>query len=536
MGLQKIRAPAISQHEGLTARFGCKGVYILDESVNPASRTFKDLRNQDLLERTRELNEVVFVQITQGNSGYSMGKLAQQEKALNPDRKIHIVNIVPKGLSQRIKRELESCSIVHEVDLSRRVISRTELIEIARRLTGYSGDNVLTVENVEKNQGDASTMAPNGYGTLVDDISSAPIIRGSVTHIVCPVGGGELAIMLARYAESKWGSSAPKIVGFTDPKNPLLGNNGNLVTNLGDGIADKLRSGYAIFFDAVKDLIKRGKMELFPVSSREIIGAYEQLNREGILCEPSAAAAFAGAIGYKFKPDDVVVIVNTGRGLFDERIVDRFWIKRVKRFMRNAGIALAGGALAISLIAGGIMFSNYEHANWRTRLELQVMLYFDKDKSAFLSEDEATEACMTIPKNRCLSESGIHQFYYDTGKFSDRELAFIVAYQQMAHQLDSWRFSIMGDMRKDWVSGKFDELTMTHAPRILNVDRWIRRALTPAPKCNSDEAIVLNPRMPYAHLPEECVPAACPPKDATFLGPAGDVCKPIRNPHLSSSN
>ncbi len=188
--LQSTRAPAISRHEGLTTKFGCKAVYIMDESVNSQSRTFKDLRNQGLLGRTSNLQEVVFVQITQGNSGYSLGRLAQQEMALHPDRKIHVVNIIPKGLSKRIRSELHACSVVHEMDLGRKTISRTELMEIARRLTGYSGPNVLTVEGSEP-EGD-------GYGIIIRDLADAPIIKSPITHIVCPVGGGELAVLLAK--------------------------------------------------------------------------------------------------------------------------------------------------------------------------------------------------------------------------------------------------------------------------------------------------------------------------------------------------
>ena len=494
MTLQTVRAPAISRHEGLTTKFGCRGVYIIDESVNPQSRTFKDLRNQDLLENTRGLTEVVFVQITQGNSGYSMGRLAQQERALYPERQIHVVNIIPKGLSKRIRRELESCSTVIEMDLSKREISRTELIEIARERTGYSGPNVLTVENKE--------ITGNGYSIIIDDLARAPIIRGQITHVVCPVGGGELAVVLAKTAEAKWRNEAPKIIGFTDPTNPLLGNNGNFVTNLGDGIADKLRSGYTIFFDAVKDLISKGKMELFAVSNREILEAYEALNREGLLCEPSAAAAFAGAMNYSFKPDDIVVIINTGRGLFDEKSVDRFWLKRVKRFMKNAGIALAGAVLAVSLIAGAIFERNRAYDLWKNDLQIKASMYFSDGKKEWLyGYDELLKMCSYVPGKKC--DASPHPIVHSLLDFSDKELAYITQSMRWYNEADAISKAINNDIYNEWTRGTFDELSRTNAPWILRADRAVRKFfIEPKPLgCDVPEDVRAHFGLPIGKCP-----------------------------------
>jgi threonine synthase len=57
------------------------------------------------------------------------------------------------------------------------------------------------------------------------------------------------------------------------------------------------------------------------VSDADILAAIAELGRVGIFAEPAGAAAFAGLVkavkNGQIKPDDAVLVLNTGSGLKD---------------------------------------------------------------------------------------------------------------------------------------------------------------------------------------------------------------------------
>ncbi len=441
----------------------CKGARIIvkDESKNPFG-TFKDRRCAALLDRIAHNDQTIFVQITFGNSGYSLGMLAKEYER-QTGKTISVVNIVPRGMSASIRKKLETCSFVYEMDLTEKIVTRNDLVEIAKRVTGYKGPeiNILTVEDFR---------LVNGYRKIADEINEAGV---KPTHIFCPVGEGELATELTVRASEIWPVNPPKIVGVTISDNAIAKKQDRL-SKLGKSIADKLRNGYSKFKSFVDFFVSAGKLDITVVSERQVEREYRYLNEiAGIICEPSAAVAFCGALNYSLSSEDVVVVINTGKGIYDQKAVDKFWVRRLNRAVKHVTIALTGAALAVSLVAGTIFEHNRSYKNWRTELELKTLLYFDNDKSSFLSEDEAMNACLIIPDKKCSSDSGIHAFYYSMENFSDRELAFIIAYQEMAHQSDGWRFSAMSDYRNKWKNGVFDEFSSTSAPHILRVGQSV---------------------------------------------------------------
>lgn len=462
----------------LSGRYGAS-VYLKDESKNPFG-TFKDRRCAALLERSADRQELVFVQITAGNSGYSLGMLAREEER-RTGRSIKVVNIVPKEVPRAIKDKLRTCSLVYEMDLTRKIISHDEMIEIARQLTSYSGpeQNILMVEDFG---------FVNGYRKIVDEIAESGVIPN---YIFCPVGEGELATELAFRASEVWPGQPPKIIGVTVSSNAILGKE-DFIQRLARSIADKLVNSYSKFKGFVRRFVEEGKIELLTVSEGEIEREYGYLNRIGLSCEPSAAAAFAGAIKYGIKQDDIVVIVNTGKGVYDQDAVDRVWTRKTKRFLKNVGMVLGGAVLAVSLIASAIMFKNYEHKIWRHNLEQEVLLYFNEDRDGWLKEDEALKVCTVVPNKKC--EAGIHPLVYGVSSFSDKELAFVASYERLNKHSGVAERETQRTILEEWRVGAFDEFLHGNAPWILRADRAIRLALTPSetPICGPDATFRLK--------------------------------------------
>ena len=314
----------------------CNGatVYVKDESKNPFG-TFKDRRCAALLDLHAQKEELVFVQITSGNSGYSLGMMAK-EWELKTGRKRSVVNIVPKSISKEVRKRLETCSLVCGMDLGEKIVTFENMVEIARKASGYSGPdtNLVGVEDYR---------LEGGYREMVREIADEGIRPG---YIFCPVGEGELAVELAGACASVWGYDPPKVVGVTIKQNVILYKK-NFLKNPGKSIADKLVNGYSKFKDLLMSLVKKGRVELMSASEREIAAMYGYLNQLGIAAEPTAASAFCGAVKYDLKPDDVVVIINTGKGIFDQGSVDKRWAKRIA----NAAKYVVAFALGVAVAA-----------------------------------------------------------------------------------------------------------------------------------------------------------------------------------------
>ena len=281
-------------------------VFVKHEDKNP-SGVFKDRRNAAILKLYEDRKHVVFVSITYGNSGHSLGILAQDEQR-RTGRRIDVVNIVPDWISPEIEKKLATCSFVHKMDLSV-YVTDDEMRKIARKLTGFTGpeDDIRGVEGYN---------IKDGYARIITEIHDAGVLP---TKIFCPVGGGELLVELAKEAELVWGARAPLIVGVTIPGNALLSDD-EFIPTVRMSPADKLINPCTEFRELVRSLIKDGRVRLMTAGDRQIVLEYEYLRGKGINAEPSAAVAFCGAEQHPLTCEDTIIIINSGCGIYDHRI------------------------------------------------------------------------------------------------------------------------------------------------------------------------------------------------------------------------
>lgn len=329
----------------LSQRCGGARVDVKDESKNTFRRmecfvggmsdikvrTIKDRRNLALI--TEDLKSIppdeplIYVSITSGNSGYSLGCIAR-EIMLEKERDIAVVNIVPKGISRDILMALESCSVVVERDLTKK-ITFSEMREIAREATGFTGsyENIRPVERIG---------LENGYRRIVGEIKEQ---GDPPTYIFCPAGEGELLVEIAEAAKIEFPENTPKVIGVTGHNNILAHfemkeEDGFIVIeNEREDPDDKLASGYSKLLGQIRELESEGRVGIVAVDNLQIARGWNDILGLGIDSEPSAAVAFAGAFAYapKLKPSDRIVIINSGRGIFDEGNAKRFLEKDYKK-------------------------------------------------------------------------------------------------------------------------------------------------------------------------------------------------------------
>ncbi|MDD5340390.1 MAG: PLP-dependent lyase/thiolase [Candidatus ainarchaeum sp.] len=437
MGQLKVGSTPLYKSIELTGRCGAT-VYVKREDKTPFG-TFKDRRCVALLEASDNPN-AIFVHITSGNSGYSMGMLANAWNDKN-GQKVQVVNVVDKGIPRAVRKKLESCSIVHRMDLSRGIISDDALRDIAMRCvserTGRHVDekNVISVE---------SHGLVDGYRQIIKEIAADGV---KPTYIFCPVGGGELATELAAQAAETWGNGAPKIVGVTIRQN-ILAKAKEFLKKPGRSIADKLVSGYSKFNPLVKKMVAEGRIELRTAGEGELAGEYKWLNAHGISAEPSAAAAFCGAVKYDLKPTDTVVIINTGKGIYDQSAVEKRWMRRLLRGLKYAAVAL-GTAVAV-IAAGWGLLADRENLAYRA-LWREAYIYADKDRSSIVDEKEGKEMLYLIRGMGAESASGL-----DYSDITPRELEFYVRYQRLASMTtDNITRLMMADLQLRYEKGTF---------------------------------------------------------------------------------
>ena len=365
----------------------CRGgatVRVKDESRNMFG-TFKDRRCVERLKTTAEAQELVFVQVTTGNSGYSMGMLANVFQ-MGTEKKRTVVNIVPRGLPQAIRRELEKCSIVVEADLDAEILTQARLRDIARQVTGFSGPEecILGVEDYG---------LAHGYRDIVSEIREAGV---KPTHIFCPVGEGELAVELAEACKIAWGDEAPKVIGVTIRQNTIATKD-DFLKKLRRSVADKLMNHYSKFKLRFLELMKENRAELITIrSDDEIAKKYQFLNKIGIDAEPSAAVAFCGLDHYKFKPGDEVVVVNTGKGIFDPVAVKKTRGQVMRRVFRYAAVLTLGAGIAIGSYLGYLGYKNYE---FRKDVDRSIARLNLEDKAALWAKSNFPANTLVTPKN-----------------------------------------------------------------------------------------------------------------------------------------
>jgi threonine synthase len=88
-------------------------------------------------------------------------------------------------------------------------------------------------------------------------------------------------------------------------------------------LASAIRIAEPAHLEDVDELIANGRIELVTVADREITAAWLEIaSNEGLFCEPSSAAGYAGLAQVELEPGSTVVAVLTGHGLKDTAAVD----------------------------------------------------------------------------------------------------------------------------------------------------------------------------------------------------------------------
>lgn len=389
----------------------CNGaqVFVKDESKNPFG-TFKDRRCAALLEHYSSKKELVFVHITSGNSGYSLGKMAKEEER-KTGKTIRVVNIVPQGSSPKTIEKLKTCSTVIVMDLGEH-ITMEKMRDAARKATGYSGpdSNIVGVEDYG---------LANGYGRIVLEIYEEGL---KPDFIFCPVGEGELLVEMARQAEMLWGTQAPHFVGVTIPEN-VLSKGKEFDPNPGKSIADKLVNGYSKFRGLIEKLVGLGQATLIKEQSQsKIASEYMYLNGIGINAEPSAAVAFLGARHYGMLPSQTAVVINTGKGSYDESSVTKVWKFRLKRALKTAAVLAAGAFFTLMIKLGADEYQDYKrHQHWQ--LANEVALIAENGWGiVMVDREKVRKACRALPDMDAEKCGQV----YATYDLTERQLRYLV--------------------------------------------------------------------------------------------------------------
>ncbi|MFH2105956.1 MAG: PLP-dependent lyase/thiolase [Candidatus Micrarchaeota archaeon] len=436
--LHITRTPLVQSRE-LCGRCNGANVFVKREDAQPSGTT-KWRRCAALLE-SRGDKETVFVHISSGNSGYSMGMVVQQSE--DPTKKV--VNIVDKRTPEEIKKRLMSCSIVVEMDLSKELITEDRMKEVAIEATGYTGsnENIVIVERYQ---------LEGGYRGITDEIAKQlhTETQGKTNRpdvIFCPVGSGETMVELAARVHEVWKDNPPKIVGVTVPGNYIAaryfsGQEGAKST--GRSIADKLTCAYSAFAELAVRTLNSGAKLMVMNDEDELRRSYKWLNSIGIPVEPSAAVAFLGAMNYSrlmcaeekdgLTAEKTIVIINTGKGVFDQKAVDRIWLKRLRAGAIYLGVAALGAVLATIAYFGWIAPRQQLHDMFRGKLEAEALMYGnDKTRKGsvymgFLDKEEIAAMCATVPGKKCDPDSRPNK--HDLRDFTDKELAFYIEYKR----------------------------------------------------------------------------------------------------------
>jgi threonine dehydratase len=433
-------------------RCGGATVYVKDESKNPFG-TFKDRRCAAVLERHADKKELVLVHITSGNSGYSLGMMAKAAES-GTDRKITVVNVVPKGLPKPILSMLRKCSVVEEADLGGEIITQERLAAIARRATGFTGPDDC-ISGVEE------YGLRNGYRKIIEEVATAGV---RPTIIFCPVGEGELAVELGMAALEQWGDDAPKIVGATIKQN-IFAADVQFMKNPGKSVADKLVNGYSKFRELLMNLVRSGRAEISVQSERSIADEYAYLGTVGISAEPSAATAFCAAAAYGLGPNDTALIINSGWGVYDSRSIDKIWQRTLRKAMRYVAVALA----SIAITAGAFLYKHHiERENrflelqrqelamqveWESiqRVRAEAAHTLDRDGDSSVSYEELADIYGVVSGRANNAMRGLPSYDSYVDDFTEAELKYYVRYREIGRYGGNIERDILRGMRERYL-------------------------------------------------------------------------------------
>ncbi len=352
---------------------------------------------------------VGIVQITSGNSGLVLGELAQKHSSEKV--RFEVVNIISKDLPPSVKRTLRKCSHVVEVDLSAGILGPTELLELAHKKTGIQLDRIHHVETITH---------LGGYPEIISEVADAGV---KPRYVFCPGGAGELAVTLAETIKTTWTDAPPPTLVVCVPEEHVLTRPDMIFQkNIPETSADKLATPHAVYAARLQQLRDEGRVQMLEVSEEELKAEIEALRKTHIAAEPSAAVAFAGAKKFGFAPNDVAVIVNTGKGNCQETAFERR-IRHTKKWIKSLALVATIYLTAITISTGYLITK-------RNHLREQSYIYEGLVSNAehYIYRNRGLQSTLEALKNACINLRGRRpncQDIHFVGEFSTTEIELL---------------------------------------------------------------------------------------------------------------
>jgi len=269
--LYKAGGTPLVKYKELEVLFKVPNLLVKDESKNPFG-TFKDRRNELVIDGAKGEFVDKLVLITSGNTGYSLARFAEGTY-------IKVVCLVDKTTTHTIRDKLEKFSYkVIEVDLSKKIFKPEEVIAIARE----SDEEVIW---------DVTNGFHQAYHSIIQEIKAE-----RPDWLVVPLGSGEAFVGL--YEGLKRYGLKTKLVG---------------VGVKGPSIANKLYTPWTPYRSKIEAILKEGH-QYIQLSEEQIKDAYEKVSKI-ISVEPSSSVVFGVLSELGIESNDKVIVVNSGKGL-----------------------------------------------------------------------------------------------------------------------------------------------------------------------------------------------------------------------------
>lgn len=261
----------------LSKRFRQNNLFIKDESKNPFG-TYKDRSSELMVKKAMKECIDKLVTITSGNAGYALGKFAEGTG-------IKMVNVVDKNLKKSIKEKLKKVSYkLIEIDLSKKIWTPEEIVAMARENS----------KEVIWDATDGFHEYQMGYVKIIEEIKNK-----KPNFIVTPVGSG--GAFCGLYEGIKKFKLNARLIGVG-------------VKAKWHSFADKLYTPWTPYESKMRKIVKEGS-RIIRLNEKEVKQVWKEF-KDVIECEPSAAVVFAVFSRIKFKKEDKIILINSGKGLF----------------------------------------------------------------------------------------------------------------------------------------------------------------------------------------------------------------------------
>lgn len=262
-----IKSPVLSKE------FGLDNLYIKDESKNPFG-TFKDRRSEKIFHEASKKKVNKLAIITSGNACYSLARYTKNTK-------LKTVCIVDKNLKKSIRNEIKKHAYrIIETDLLKKKLGPKEVEKIVR-------------ENDAEIIWDVSNGFHHSYIDIIKEIKNK-----KPEYLIVPIGSGEAFVGL--YEGIKKYKLKTKLIG--------VGIKSKLYS-----FADKLHTKWTPYKSKIQKILKERHI-IIRLKEEEIKKIYNKIKRI-INCEPSSAVAFAALYKIRFDKEDIIIIINSGKGV-----------------------------------------------------------------------------------------------------------------------------------------------------------------------------------------------------------------------------